>query len=157
MMEELARELPATNSSIRVSALEFARQISEIDKMKLPRKNTVAYTYVHKVLKKLYFPLHVRENHWVAGVIDFEERSFCFGKDKVALPFKQKTNYPASRFFNGDKSRIRRSSKICFCPSEMVEVSISSSPFHKQRKFTSPYRWILMWPHHCEYDFICNI
>ena len=32
-----------------------------------------------KILEKLYFPLHIRQTHWIAGMIDFKRRTFSFG------------------------------------------------------------------------------
>jgi len=31
-------------------------------------------------LEKLYFPLHITKNHWIAGEINFKEKTFAFGE-----------------------------------------------------------------------------
>lgn len=84
MVEELQDELGG-RLDISVADLNFTAALQDIKaKFALPlekRKKTLLGQYELRIksgtLQKLYFPLYVNENHWVAVEIDF---TFSFGK-----------------------------------------------------------------------------
>lgn len=89
MIEELIKDLendPKPN--IKIADLpQFAGEIGHIhERLALPesrRKKTPLWKYEQEVkegrLEKLYFPLHVNDTHWIAGMVDFKKHTILFG------------------------------------------------------------------------------
>ncbi|KAF8801615.1 hypothetical protein BYT27DRAFT_7261749 [Phlegmacium glaucopus] len=86
MMEELLVEL-SSNPKPKVQAvdLSFALKISNVqenenesESQKILRR--FSNQAQEQLLERLYFPLHVNNNHWIAGMIDFKWRTFSFGR-----------------------------------------------------------------------------
>lgn len=78
---------------------QFAEPIGRINEKLVLResqkKKTLLERYEEEVkegeLEKLYFPLHINNAHWIAGMIDFKNRTFLFGMPYTYLPFKNKS------------------------------------------------------------------
>jgi hypothetical protein len=87
MVEELQNGLDG-HLDISVADLNFTAALQDIKaKLALPlekRKKTPLGQYKLQIksgtLKKLYFPLHVHENHWTAAELDFKKQTVSFGK-----------------------------------------------------------------------------
>jgi hypothetical protein len=89
MVEELIKDLENDSKpNIKIADLpRFAQQIGMVhEKLALPesrRKKTPLWKYEQEVkdghLEKLYFPLHINDTHWIAGMVDFKNRTFLFG------------------------------------------------------------------------------
>jgi hypothetical protein len=97
MIEELNEDNPKQKTKI-ADLLQFAHQISTVhEKLALPesrRKKTPLWKYEQEVkegrLEKLYFPLHINDTHWIAGMIDFKNRMFLFGMSDQFFIFDSK-------------------------------------------------------------------
>jgi hypothetical protein len=93
MVEEILLEMHTTRPEdakyTQVASLFFAQELWSVeDKLALPisgRRKTQLYKYELRVkedgLQKLYFPIHVDENHWIVGMINFKKKSIAFGKN----------------------------------------------------------------------------
>ena len=88
MVEELLLDLNNNpKHKVQLVSLSFVMEISRVhEKLKLSdsaKKKTWLWKFEQQVkegdLEKLYFPLHIRQTHWVAGMIDFKRRTFSFG------------------------------------------------------------------------------
>ena len=88
MVEELLLDLKNNpKDKIQLVNLSFVMEVARVhEKLTLPdaaKKKTLLWKFEkqvkEKVLEQLYFPLHIRQNHWVAGMIDFKRRTFSFG------------------------------------------------------------------------------
>ena len=90
MLLDLHTEKPKDLKYIQVASLSFAREFQSVqEKLALPlpdRRKTLLYKYEVRVkedgLEKLYFPIHVRENHWIAGMVNFKKKSIAFGESQ---------------------------------------------------------------------------
>jgi len=90
MVEELVLDLQGDKdrSHIQVVSLNFPNAISNVvtNLARLPSARTKSFLgqIERKVndegLQKLYFPLYVSGNHWIACEIDFKKKTFAFGK-----------------------------------------------------------------------------
>ena len=89
MIEELIKDFknnPKSNIKI-ANLLQFSQQIGMVhEKLALPeprKKKTPLWKYEQEVkdrhLEKLYFSLDINDTHWIAGLIDFKNRTFLFG------------------------------------------------------------------------------
>ena len=95
MIEEILLEMhtskPEDLKYVQVASLSFAQELrsASVEKtLSLPisdRRKTQLYKYElcvkEKGLQKLYFPIHVSENHWIVGMINFKKKSIAFGKN----------------------------------------------------------------------------
>jgi hypothetical protein len=92
MVEEMLLELhtkrPDDLKYVQVASLSFAHELRSVErKLSLPisdRRKTLLYKYelcVKEGLQKLYFPIHVSENHWTVGMINFKKKSIVFGEN----------------------------------------------------------------------------
>ena len=88
MVEELLINLKNNpKDKVQIVNLSFVMEIGRVhEKLKLSdsaKKKTWLWKFEQQVkennLEKLYFPLHIRQTHWVAGMIDFKRRTFSFG------------------------------------------------------------------------------
>jgi len=87
MMEELDADKSSRVNRTQIATLSFANEIKNYNKGKLSdaqRKKTLLYRYEQEVhehrLDQLAFPIHVNQNHWIAGLLNFRERTVSFGK-----------------------------------------------------------------------------
>ena len=105
MIEELTKDHPKPNTKI-ADLLQFADQITKVhEKLALPesrRKKTSLWKYEQEVkegrLEKLYFPLHINETHWIAGMIDFKNHTFLFGMSNTISNKMPKLKFKVRRF-----------------------------------------------------------
>ncbi|KAF7424768.1 hypothetical protein PC9H_010079 [Pleurotus ostreatus] len=67
---------PVAFANDLISAIEFKKSYS---KQHTPLLCRYEREIDKKKLDKLYFPLHVNGNHWIAGFIDFKTRTFGYG------------------------------------------------------------------------------
>lgn len=87
MVEELAmQQTSETTKWVRIANLSFADQVGRVGDaggaIALSKKKAFhQYETDAKEgrLEKLYFPLHVNANHWIAGVVDFGRKRIAFG------------------------------------------------------------------------------
>jgi hypothetical protein len=90
MMEELAARLaldPETASKTIVVSLAFQIQINNNSKVKAYNKNNspLLHRYQKRIaegVEKIYFPINVNSNHWIAGVINIPARSIGYGMNE---------------------------------------------------------------------------
>ena len=97
MIEELTKDLQnLSKPNIKIADLpQFAQQIGMVhEKLALPeprRKKSPLWKYEQEVkeghLEKLYFPLHINDTHWIAGMIDFKNHTFLFGTSSSCFCF----------------------------------------------------------------------
>ena len=93
MMEDLTiekktRTLP---SGVQIATLWFANQVGRVgtdpDTAAALSKNKVFQKYEEDAreerVEQLYFPLHVNENNWVAGLVDFARKRIMFGESII--------------------------------------------------------------------------
>ncbi|PPQ73524.1 hypothetical protein CVT25_012433 [Psilocybe cyanescens] len=83
MIEELIVELSSKpKNKTQVADFSFALEISKVHE-KAPEfqryLGKIANQVKEELLDRLYFPLHVNNNHWIAGSIDFKRQTFSFG------------------------------------------------------------------------------
>jgi len=88
MMEEFTLELAKLSGNIQIAHLSFASQISKVDAT-IQASAQVHYarsflgrledTIKSNSVEKLFFPVHINGNHWIAGMIDFKEKQLHFG------------------------------------------------------------------------------
>jgi hypothetical protein len=91
MSERLQQGGGGNGKRVLIAALTFTYDILSVDrKLKLPAKQwawTVLIRYQHRIeeeiIEELYFPLHVNENHWIAGRIDFKNNTISYGKPGI--------------------------------------------------------------------------
>ena len=93
MVEEILidmhTERPEDMKYVQVASPSFAQELRNAEnKVALPlrdRCKTLLYKYELRVkedgLRKLYFPIHVSENHWIVGIINFQKKSIAFGEN----------------------------------------------------------------------------
>ncbi|KAH9983501.1 hypothetical protein BJV77DRAFT_300257 [Russula vinacea] len=89
IMEELAdmlTKIPALASQIIIAPLVFAGQINNTAKNKSYTKQNASllYKYQQRIavgIQRIYFPINVNGNHWVAGIVDIENRFVGYGMD----------------------------------------------------------------------------
>ena len=99
MVEEMLLEMHTTKPDglkyVQVASLSFAHELRSVEK-KLSllisnRRKTQLYKYELCVkeegLQKLYFPIHISENHWIVGMINFKKKSIAFG-EKLRISIK---------------------------------------------------------------------
>ncbi|KAF8797488.1 hypothetical protein BYT27DRAFT_7237241 [Phlegmacium glaucopus] len=90
MIEELNCDLntkPQLSKTITIASVYFSVSINNVqNNINLPsqsRMKTMLGGYETRVkqggLEKLYFPLNVNGNHWIAGLVDFKKRIVVFG------------------------------------------------------------------------------
>jgi hypothetical protein len=84
MVEEMHVTLShKIKTKVQVADLSFALEITNV-REKAPNSQSylgrVTSQVKEQLLEQLYFPLHVNDNHWIAGMIDFKRRRFSFGK-----------------------------------------------------------------------------
>jgi hypothetical protein len=87
MMEDLGARLaldPDMSSRIIIASLAFQIQINNNAKVKTYTKNNspLLYRYHQRIeegLEKIYFPINVNGDHWIAGVIDLQAGSVGYG------------------------------------------------------------------------------
>lgn len=91
MMEDLAHRVsldPGLVGKVIVAPLSFSAAIKK-DPSGGPdsytkKKTPLLYLYEHKVknegVEKLYYPIHIHDNHWIAAVIDFERKIYGYGE-----------------------------------------------------------------------------
>ena len=90
MMEELSNEVtsdPELAKKVIIAPLAFSEKLQSIAAAKhttYTRQNALLLVRYEKHIKdngtdELYFPVHVRGNHWIAGLIDFKDGVICFG------------------------------------------------------------------------------
>ena len=87
MMEELDADKSLRVNRTQIATLLFSNEIKNYNKGKLSdaqQKKTLLYCYEQEVhehhLDQLAFPIHVNQNHWIAGLLNFRERTVSFGK-----------------------------------------------------------------------------
>ena len=88
MVEELARGEEMLPNGIKLASITFSVEIERVEmKLGLPQSaysKTLLCQFKDQAtqgkLRKLYYPLHVNGNHWVAGEIDFTSTTISFGK-----------------------------------------------------------------------------
>jgi hypothetical protein len=91
MMKELDAETTYTTPKTRIATLSFSNEIKKQfgDKkssanVRVRNIKNLLYRYEQDVhenrVEKLAFPIHVNENHWIAGLINFRERTLIFGE-----------------------------------------------------------------------------
>jgi hypothetical protein len=87
MVEELTMQQTfETSKWVQIATLSFADQVGRVGDahgaIALSKKK-VFHQYETDAkegrLEKLYFPLHVNANHWIAGVVDFGHKRIVFG------------------------------------------------------------------------------
>ena len=87
MMEELAARLalyPGLASKVIVAPLAFQVQINNSAKVKtyIKQKSLLLYCYhawIKKEVEKIYFPINVNGDHWIAGVVDITAWTVSYG------------------------------------------------------------------------------
>lgn len=86
MMEELEADTSKAENT-QVASLAFSNKVKHYNETKLSDeqwKKTFLYCYEQDVndshLEKLAFPVHINQNHWIAGLINFKKRTFSFGE-----------------------------------------------------------------------------
>ncbi|KAF8167513.1 hypothetical protein B0H34DRAFT_854442 [Crassisporium funariophilum] len=93
MLLDMHAERPEDLKYIQVASLSFARELRAVEeKLALPfsaRQKTLLHKYELLVkedgLQKLYFPVHVTENHWIVGMVNFKKKSIAFADSLYAL------------------------------------------------------------------------
>ncbi|KAF8809165.1 hypothetical protein BYT27DRAFT_7210458 [Phlegmacium glaucopus] len=97
MVEEIFLEMHKTRPKdvkyIQVASLSFTWELRSMEnQLALPiseRCKTLLYKYELRVkedgLQKLYFPIHVGENHWVVGMINFKKKSIAFADSLLSM------------------------------------------------------------------------
>jgi hypothetical protein len=91
MLEDLAKTLedvPVLASKIIIAPLAFTIQVNNTAKnTSYTRQNAgLLYKYQQKIaagIRRIYFPINVNGNHWVAGVVDVENRLVGYGMDPM--------------------------------------------------------------------------
>lgn len=91
MMEDLAYRVsldPELAEKVIVAPLAFSEAIKKSPKGGYTKEKTpLLYLYEKKIregkIEKLYYPMHIHGNHWIAGVIDFKRKVFGFGEHGV--------------------------------------------------------------------------
>ncbi|KAJ6504802.1 hypothetical protein C8R47DRAFT_1210058 [Mycena vitilis] len=79
--------IPDLDACVTVAPLSFQRAIVAVSTQKSPSKYTTRLLQgykdsVHAGKSRLYFPLHVNGNHWIAFFIDFVRRVFGHGDSR---------------------------------------------------------------------------
>jgi hypothetical protein len=89
MLLDMHVERPEDMKHIQVASLSFAQELQSVmEKLALPLPGhckTLLYKYELRIkdgLQKLYFPIHVSENHWIVGMVNFKKKSIVFGEIK---------------------------------------------------------------------------
>jgi hypothetical protein len=95
MVEELVKDMTTTKEQIGIQLTNvfFSVEIRNINlKLAIPssakRKTSIGRIeedVKNNKIKKLYFPLHVNGNHWIAGEIDFKQKTVSFGQYSNAM------------------------------------------------------------------------
>jgi hypothetical protein len=83
-------ERPEILKYVQVALLSFAQELRSVKKklaLPLPdHRKTLLYKYELRIkedgLQKLYFPIHVSENHWIVGMVNFKKKSIAFGENQ---------------------------------------------------------------------------
>jgi hypothetical protein len=87
MVEELIKDIKTTKKfNFQLTKVYFSVKIHNIN-LKLALPSSAKKTLIGRIeedvknnkIKKLYFPLHVNGNHWIAGEIDFKQKAISFG------------------------------------------------------------------------------
>lgn len=89
MLEDLAKtlaDIPVLASHIIIAPLAFTVQINNTAKNTSYTKQNAGllYKYQQRIatgIRRIYFPINVNGNHWVAGVVDIENRFVGYGMD----------------------------------------------------------------------------
>jgi hypothetical protein len=88
MMEFLSDCVERANGAgeVKIAQLSFSRKLVQCDEGGNYNANAYGkecgrYEQLAKSteLKRLYFPVHVNGNHWIAVCIDFERKKICYG------------------------------------------------------------------------------
>ena len=90
MLEELAKtlaDIPILASQIIIAPLAFTVQINGTAKNKSYTKQNAGllYKYQQRIaagIRRIYFPINVNGDHWIAGVVDIENQLVGYGTDK---------------------------------------------------------------------------
>ena len=96
MMEELRMRLaldPDLSLKVIIVSLAFQIQINNNAKVKTYTKNNspLLHRYHKRIeegLEKIYFPINVNGDHWIAGVVDLQTRSVGYGMNHFPQPVK---------------------------------------------------------------------
>lgn len=87
MIDDLSSRItknPNLQSKVMVTPFCFAYKIATNGTQNVPNRKSLLYRYEclfkENQLEKLYFPIHVNENHWIAGFIDFIEQKVGYGE-----------------------------------------------------------------------------
>ena len=90
MVEELSNEIASDSKLLKkpiIAPLAFSVQLeaAEAAGHTTSRKNPILLSRYEKHIKEagieeLYFPAHVRKNHWIAGLVDFKQHVIRFGE-----------------------------------------------------------------------------
>lgn len=87
MMEDLSKEVesdPGLAKKVIIGTLCFSQQLLNV-KGEYTRKSAPILCSYEKRIKsndteELYFPIHVNTNHWIAGLVNFKNKTISFGK-----------------------------------------------------------------------------
>lgn len=94
MLEELATTLakiPILASQTIIAPLAFTVEINATAKNKSYTKQNAGllYKYQQRIaagIRRIYFPINVNGNHWIAGIVDIENRFVGYGMDNCSQP-----------------------------------------------------------------------
>jgi hypothetical protein len=89
ILHDIHMERPEVLKYIQVVSLSFVQELQSVEKklaLPLPdRHKTLLYKYKLHIkkdgLQKLYFPIHVSENHWIVEMVNFKKKSIAFGEN----------------------------------------------------------------------------
>ena len=91
MLEELATTLakiPVLASQTVIAPLAFTVQINDKAKNKSYTKQNAGLLYKYQQhiaggIRRIYFPININGNHWIAGVVDIENHFVGYGMDNL--------------------------------------------------------------------------
>ncbi|KAG6893799.1 hypothetical protein C0992_008598, partial [Termitomyces sp. T32_za158] len=88
MMEHIAQRVNTASqhaTKVIVAPLSFAREIENLARQKITsfthQKTPLLCRYEARIkegVKKIYFPLNIQQQHWIAGFVDFEARTIGY-------------------------------------------------------------------------------
>ena len=97
MMEELSQEVEnnaAMKTTVIIAPLAFAGEIKKNRKAGTYNKKEAPLLWRYKKhikekgVKKLVFPVHVNNNHWIAAFVDFKAGKIGYGKSQFQVMWK---------------------------------------------------------------------
>jgi Ulp1 protease family, C-terminal catalytic domain len=88
MMEELAARLatdPDIASKVIIAPLAFQIQINNNAKVKTYTKNNspLLHRYHKEGVERIYFPINVNRDHWIAGVVNVQAQSVGYSTKQL--------------------------------------------------------------------------